>query len=139
MIEQTPNGPRDTHHERVCLAAGLTHHAWWLEVRVDVEPADFSHVEHQRIAEALDQLYAIGPFVPIVLPDYAAPAVYWPSSLNVRTAAVATLTDLNWGPLRAITLFADGLHERSARVVRVLAEQRARILDLRYELRDLTE
>lgn len=138
-IEQTPYGPRDTHHERVCIASGLHHHVWWLEVRLTVDPDDFSHVEHQRIAESLDQLYDVGPFVPREIVAYADPAIYWPSSLHARVAAVATLADLGDAPLRAIAKFADGLHDRSARMVRLLADRRREIFELRSQLSDLTE
>ena len=134
--ETTPNGPRDTHAERATLAAGLWHPPWWSEVREHVQPHHFSYIEHQAIASALDELSEVGPFVPLVVPDYLASDMYWPSSLTVRIHAVATITDLNPGPIAAVCRFADGRHTEAAGVVRAHAVTRDRILALRYEQRD---
>ena len=130
--EQTPTGPRDTQAERGCLAAGLWTPLWWYELRHRTEPADFSHGEHQRIAQALDDLYDIGPFTP----HHGDPVdADWPLSLHVRVWAVATITDrARAGVLLSLARHADGRHLTDAATVHALARRRADIFDLQARL-----
>ena len=135
---QTHRGPIDTQAERAALAAGMWSALWHWETRCVINPDDYGHLEHQRIARALDELHDIGPFVPDTLVEYG-PESYWPSSLHTRVEAVATITDLNHAALRAITAYADALHAKHALTILDLSRQRDRILALKHELRDLTE
>ena len=139
-IESTPSGPRDTHAERACLAAGLIHAPWWWELRHVIGPDDFSHAAHRWIASALDELGDVGPFVPREGDDLAVLGDWWPSSRTVRAWAVATFAahaDVTPGKLMGLAQWADGRHEEAAVVVRDLAVQRAEIEALRYRLEDL--
>ena len=134
---QTPRGPVDRDAERATLAAGLTPHPGWREVRDLVEPGDYGIAAHQAIANALDQLADVGPFVPRELVDWNE-TTYWPSSLTVRAAAVSAITSLEpIAAIHAIAKFADGRHFEDAEVVATHAATRRRIAELDAELREL--
>ena len=134
---QTPQGPVDRDAERATLAAGLWHHAWWLEVRATIAPNDYGIAAHQAIAHALDQLADIGPFLP-TRPDQWEDG-YWPSSLHARAGAVSALADLDpIAAIIAIAKFADGRHLTDARTVADHSATRWRIAELHAELGELT-
>ena len=136
--------PHDRNAERVVIGASLHSWRWHDATRPILEPGDFWFPQHATIYAACDQLAGIGPYPYGTWEEWAD---LWPqtppATLNVRVAAVWTITSIGYNdvPLWALHRMADcddGRHVEAAHKVKQRKAERDELVALAERFHQLS-